>query len=131
MVRSKIVEQWLTKANRDLRFAKAALTLDEKFYDEIVFHCQQSVEKSIKGFLAKNKQPFSKTHDIGELLTSVAKVDLELTSLLSGAKILTKYAVAIRYPDIEENEVVIDGALATHCIALADSVYVEISARID
>lgn len=95
-----------------MRFSKAALTLEEQFFDEIVFHCQQSVEKSIKGYLAFHKQAFSKTHDVGELLIQVSKVDPELSQLLFPSKILTKYAVAIRYPDAQGEEIIITRKLS-------------------
>ncbi|MFM6930510.1 MAG: HEPN domain-containing protein [Bdellovibrio sp.] len=125
-----MVDLWLKKAGRDLRFSKAALTLEEQFFDEIVFHCQQSVEKSIKAFLTFHKEPFGKTHDIGELLLSIAKVDGELAKLLDASKILSKYAVAIRYPDAQGLDVVIDRETVNRSLALADAVYVELSARL-
>lgn len=125
-----MVDLWLKKAGRDLRFSKAALTLEEQFYDEIVFHCQQSVEKSIKAFLTFHKIPFGKTHDIGELLISVAKVDSNLAKLLDSAKILSKYAVAIRYPDAQGLDIVIDSETVAKCLALAESVYIELSSHI-
>ncbi|MBX2987000.1 MAG: HEPN domain-containing protein [Bdellovibrionaceae bacterium] len=130
MAKSKMVDLWLKKAGRDLRFSKAAMTLDEQFFDEIVFHCQQSVEKSIKAFLTFHKEPFGKTHDIGELLLSVAKIDPNLAQLLDSSKILSKYAVAIRYPDAQGLDIVIDGETANQSLTLADAVYVELSARI-
>lgn len=125
-----MVDLWLKKAGRDLRFSKAALTLEEQFYDEIVFHCQQSVEKSIKAFLTLHKIPFGKTHDIGELLISVAKVDSNLAKLLDSAKILSKYAVAIRYPDAQGLDIAIDSETVAKCLALAESVYIELSSHI-
>jgi HEPN domain-containing protein len=126
-----MVDLWLKKAGRDLRFSKAALTLEEQFFDEIVFHCQQSVEKSIKGYLTFHKEPIGKTHDIGELLLSVAKVDANLSKLLESSKILSKYAVAIRYPEAQNSDIVIDIDTVRQCIALADSVFVELSSRIE
>lgn len=125
-----MVDLWLKKAGRDLRFSTAALTLEEQFFDEIVFHCQQSVEKSIKAFLATHKEPFGKTHDIGELLLSVSKIDIELAQLLDSAKILSKYAVAIRYPDAQGLDVTIDSETVNRSIALAEAVYLELSSRI-
>ena len=130
MAKSKMVDLWLKKAGRDLRFSKAALTLEEQFFDEIVFHCQQSVEKSIKAFLTFHKEPFGKTHDIGELLLSVSKIDIELAKLLESSKILSKYAVAIRYPDAQGLDVVIDKETVNRSLALADAVYTELSSRI-
>jgi HEPN domain-containing protein len=129
LAKSKMVDLWFKKAGRDLRFSKAALTLEEQFFDEIVFHCQQSAEKSIKGFLTFHKVPFGKTHDIGELLLSVAKVDSELSKLLESSKILSKYAVAIRYPDAQGLDTAIDRDAVDRCLALAESVFVELSAR--
>ncbi len=131
MARSKIVEQWLYKSNRDLRFAKASLDLQEKFYEQIVFHCQQSVEKAVKGFLAHNKKSFTKTHDIGELLILVNDLDRVLSKLLESTKILTKYAVTIRYPETGDEDLIIDENITKHCIALADATLIEISARIN
>ncbi|MEN0057713.1 MAG: hypothetical protein AAGB31_02670 [Bdellovibrio sp.] len=32
MAKSKMVDLWLKKAGRDLRFSKAALTLEEQFF---------------------------------------------------------------------------------------------------
>ena len=130
MAKSKMVDLWLKKASRDLRFSNAALTLEEQFFDEIVFHCQQSVEKSIKAFLTFHKVPFGKTHDIGELLLSIAKIDNELAKLLESSKILSKYAVAIRYPDAQGLDVVIDRETVNRSLALADAVYIELSSRI-
>lgn len=125
-----MVDLWLKKAGRDLRFSKAALTLDEQFFDEIVFHCQQSVEKSVKAFLTFHKEPFGKTHDIGELLLTVSKIDAELARLLDSSKILSKYAVAIRYPDAQGLDITIDSETANRSLALAEAVYVELSSRV-
>jgi HEPN domain-containing protein len=130
LVKTKIVEQWLSKANDDLRFAKAALQLEEKFYAQIVFHCQQSVEKALKGFLSYNKIPFPKTHDIRELLNHIGKTDGELVHLLDKTEILSKFAVSIRYPASHGEEVIITKVIADDCILLASSALVEISARI-
>lgn len=131
MAKSKIVEQWLAKSNEDLRFAKAALQMEEKFYAQIVFHCQQSVEKAIKGFLSHHRVTFAKTHDIGELLILVGKADTALAGLLGKTEILTKFAVSIRYPASHGEEVVITKQIADDCILLASSAFVEISARIE
>lgn len=48
---------WLSKARNDIRAAKTLLVDAQPLYDEISFHCQQAVEKSLKGFLYWHNQP--------------------------------------------------------------------------
>ena len=99
----RAVKAWFTKASRDLRTTKLLLAQNsEDYWESTVFHAQQTAEKSIKGFLAFHKVRFTKTHDIEILINLVAGVDKSLSRELDFAKVLTKYAVAYRYP--EENE---------------------------
>jgi len=35
------------------------------FLEDALFHCQQAVEKALKGFLTWHDRPFEKTHDLG------------------------------------------------------------------
>ena len=56
--------KWLRKAKDDLRVAQALIDVEPPLFDEIAFHCQQSIEKAEKGFLFWHKQPFQKTHDL-------------------------------------------------------------------
>ena len=62
------------------------------------FHCQQAVEKYLKAYLLFLDVPFSKTHEIGELITKCETKDNEIFKLKENADKLTDYAVEIRYP---------------------------------
>ena len=55
----------------------------------------------MKGFLTANSIKFKKTHNLGELIIMVAKIDEKLASKLRSAKKLSIYAVTYRYPDAE------------------------------
>jgi HEPN domain-containing protein len=45
------VRSWLKKAAGDLRGADIDLAASPPFIEDMLFHCQQAAEKSMKGFL--------------------------------------------------------------------------------
>ncbi len=71
---------WFAKAEDDLRVSKTLLGATVELLGPILFHCQQAVEKSIKGCLTFKKIRFQKTHDIGKLLDLVSAVAPDLAS---------------------------------------------------
>ena len=60
------------------------------------FHCQQAVEKTLKGFLVYRKIDFERIHDLGRLLDYCAGADQDFESLRDAVEPLTLYAVAGR-----------------------------------
>lgn len=82
--------------------AKLSLAAGSEFKNISAFHSQQCAEKAIKGFLTFHKVRFSKTHDLIQLATEVAVVDVKLSKLIIKTKGLTDYAVVFRYPSIEK-----------------------------
>ncbi len=91
---------WLTKAERDLR-AAALLAETPDLAGDALFHCQQAVEKSLKGFLTWHGGTFRKTHNLGELGQAVAETAPELVPLIREGAVLTDYAWKFRYPGEE------------------------------
>lgn len=77
-----------------------------------------------------HKIAFSKTHDIGALLSYVQTVDAELARMLGKTEILSKFAVSIRYPASHGEEILITKIIADDCIALAEATFIEISSRL-
>ena len=57
---------WLVKAASDISAARLVLEGDGP-YDTACFHAQQAIEKALKGFLALQRQPIPRTHDLDEL----------------------------------------------------------------
>jgi len=66
--------RWFHKAENDLLNVKNNLRAERYAPDTVCFHCQQAAEKYLKGFLAWHETPFSKTHDLLELLKQVRQV---------------------------------------------------------
>jgi HEPN domain-containing protein len=92
------VRAWLTRANDDVRTAEALVVLSEPHLRSALFHCQQSVEKSLKAFLAWKDRPFPKTHDLRRLRDWCIELDSTLDTTLAEVARLTDYAWKFRYP---------------------------------
>lgn len=97
-VRRELVEQWLARAEEDLRVAEALTSGDEPFWASAAFHAQQAAEKYLKALLVHHQIDFPKTHDLGELLDLAATADKPLSESLRDVTALNPYGVAARYP---------------------------------
>jgi HEPN domain-containing protein len=54
----ELVQNWLTKAQRDLAAARKFSTEPDPYLDTAIYHCQQAAEKAVKGFLVFHDQDF-------------------------------------------------------------------------
>ncbi|MBM4285202.1 MAG: HEPN domain-containing protein [Deltaproteobacteria bacterium] len=94
---------WVKKAKADLRAARHDLSAIPPLFADAVFHCQQAVEKMLKGFLLWRGVPFRKTPSLEELGEQCLELDETLREIIDRAVPLTEYAWKFRYPgDPEE-----------------------------
>ncbi len=89
---------WLRKAEGDLRAAAVDLAADPPLVEDALFHCQQAVEKALKGILTWHDVPFRKTHSLEELGRQVVTLHSELQTLADRVSLLSEYAWKFRYP---------------------------------
>jgi HEPN domain-containing protein len=106
---SDIVSEWLQIAYDDY---DSALYLFQKPHRKpieiICYHCQQSVEKSLKAFLCAKEIAIPKTHDTGYLCQKCAEIDNAFLGYLKPCEELATYATETRYPvRIEIDEVTV------------------------
>jgi HEPN domain-containing protein len=94
-----IVKQWIEKADHDLGTAQVTFLYIPKYRDTIAFHCQQSVEKYLKGYLFFLDIKFEKKNSLNYLLSLVSKIDAISNELFDIASELEDFAIEIRYPD--------------------------------
>jgi len=100
MGKNEILQQWLNKANDDLRSAEYLSTIRHHTPDEIIcYHCQQSAEKYLKGFLFLHDIEPPKTHDLNDLLEMCVAINNNFSVLLLKMSILKIYAITPRYPN--------------------------------
>ncbi len=95
----ELISNWLDKADKDLLSVEHELSFSDVVTETVCFHCQQAAEKHLKAYLVFLDIPFTKTHEIGELITKCESGDKEISLLKEEADKLTDYAVEIRYPD--------------------------------
>lgn len=100
---------WLLRAYNDVRAARVDLDVSPPLLGDAAFHCQQAIEKALKGLLACRDEPFTKTHDLGELGQACLRHEPSLEELVRRGAPLTEYAWRFRYPgpvvDPERGEV--------------------------
>jgi len=98
--KTDLVNNWILKAGKDLTSAEHEFTFeDDAVTETICFHSQQAAEKYLKAYLVYLEISFTKTHEIGELITKCELKDNEIGALKEEADILTDYAITVRYPD--------------------------------
>ncbi len=106
-VRSRLVQQWLDKAEADLQAAETLFSHNPPLRYPACFFSQQAAEKYLKALLTHHNVEFPKTHVIGKLLDLLASADAPLALSLAGVTALSPYSVEIRYPgDMPEPTVV-------------------------
>jgi HEPN domain-containing protein len=121
------VRSWLAKAQTDLRPAAVDLGTIPPLVEDVMFHCQQAAEKSLKAFLTAHDSPFRKTHDLDELAIACGRIDAALEREVDPARELTAFAWKFRYPgepaepSREEAETV---------VSLAQKVYEAVRSRL-
>jgi len=97
--KKELINSWIKKAERDLLTANHELSFPDAVTESICFHCQQAVEKFLKAYLVFLGIPFTKTHEIGELITKCENKDKEIFAFKEEADKLTDYAIDVRYPE--------------------------------
>lgn len=97
--RKDLINSWIKKAEKDLLAAEHELSFPNGVTESICFHCQQAVEKFLKAYLVFLGIPFTKTHEIGELVTKCENKDKEISAFKEVADKLTDYAIGVRYPE--------------------------------
>lgn len=108
MDKSDLANEWFTIADMDLASAKFLLNMHPVPKEIICYHCQQSAEKYLKGFLIFSGHQIVKTHDLVLLNKICQKYLIDCKQIEESCFVLTNYSVSVRYPfpiDINENDI--------------------------
>ncbi len=117
--------EWIEKAEEDYNSAKWLQESPTPVHNSICFHAQQCIEKYLKAWLQEENIPFSKTHDLEELLNLIVPTQSLWNVWQPDFKIISSYAVESRYPG--------DSATAKdteHAIQICDDVRQKIRAEL-
>jgi HEPN domain-containing protein len=97
MAESRLVDEWLEKAEEDFQFAASVLE-DSTFYAQICFHFHQAAEKYLKAFIVARDLEFQKIHDLLVLLKLCSTIEPRLLEIQGDCKFLNRYYIDTRYP---------------------------------
>lgn len=88
-------DRWLELGRQDFRMAE--LAFNEGIYNQVCFHCQQCVEKSLKGILANQGKTPPRTHSIVDIIGLLPTEYLD--DLRDAMSEMDIYYIPTRYPD--------------------------------
>src|SRR5204863_7028655 len=94
----------------DRRGAEHGMTAEPPLLGDVLFHCQQAIEKCFKALLPWHDIPFRKTHRLEELGERCASIDESLRPLLDRVVPLTEYAWKFRYPGEHDEPSLVEAA---------------------
>ena len=92
------INRWIQKAEADLNAAEKLCTFPDVLAEVVCFHCQQAVEKALKGFLISRNKEIGKIHDLVLLIEECSECDPSFKVYLRECSELNSYAVDVRYP---------------------------------
>jgi len=90
--------EWLNRARSNL--ARAQKPLAGAYLEDFCFDAQQAAEKAIKAVFIAHGLTFPYIHDLGRLLTLLARGGIRVPKYVSEADRLTRFAVEARYPGL-------------------------------
>jgi HEPN domain-containing protein len=127
MDKNSIVKSWHEYANNDLIAAKYLLGLHPLKLEIISYHCQQSAEKILKGFLISKDIEPPRSHDLRLLWRMCEELADGFDDIENECVRLSAYGVQVRYPlEIELTESDMRQALSD-----ADHIMAFISQRLE
>ena len=95
----ELVAEWLNHADDDIDTALLLKEMRPQHYEIICFHCEQAVEKYLKGYLVFKDIMPPKTHDLNNLCTLCVEQDNSFSDLQPQCSYLTPFAVQPKYPN--------------------------------
>lgn len=105
---SKRYFDWLERAECDL---ESAMILKDNCGDNCnaAFHCQQCIEKALKGYVLYKTGRHLDGHNLTFLCRSACKVDKKFDEWLDESLVLNNYYIETRYPtdmgfDVDDTE---------------------------
>ncbi len=94
------VQEWIDKAESDLRAARILIAAVPPEPNAAAFHSQQAAEKYLKAVLVFFRVEPPRTHNLLTVLDLLSPYDDSIESLRNRAESLSPLAVQIRYPFI-------------------------------
>ncbi|MCL2128365.1 MAG: HEPN domain-containing protein [Treponema sp.] len=94
------LQQWIKLANNDLELAIfSSKNMWPVPYEIECFHCLQSIEKFLKGFLVLNDIVPPRIHDLEELEKLCENIASQFSVIYEKCSVLSGFSIQSRYPN--------------------------------
>lgn len=94
---SKRYYDWLERSEEDLK-AAGLLAQNGETLNAAAFHCQQCIEKALKGYILFKTKSHLDGHNLTWLCRQAVKYDGRFTEWLDESAALNRYYIETRYP---------------------------------
>lgn len=119
MADSRIYKDWLAKAHIDLDSARI-LYAHGGDYATVAFHCQQAIEKGLKGFILKASKQLKDGHSLIYLCRKASAYNDDFEPYFKDCAYVNQFYIESRYPaDVPEALTKQD---AEQCLSIAERV---------
>lgn len=119
MVDTKRYKEWLIMAEKDLKSAKILFEHDAD-YGIVCFHCQQAIEKYLKGYLIFKSGELAEGHSLVKLCKKALGYDRSFEKLLKDCAFVNAFYFETRYP--AEDPMVVTTEDVEECFRIAEAV---------
>lgn len=117
MADSKRYMDWYDKSSKDLEGAKILFKYGGDL-SIVAFHCQQSIEKLLKGYILKETQTLSEGHSLVYLCRQIMNFDSSIRMYLKDCAYINQFYLETRYP--ADLPTIITNEEAEECILIAE-----------
>jgi HEPN domain-containing protein len=97
LVDSLRYKDWYAKSQADLQSAKILFEY-EGDYSIVAFHCQQAIEKALKGYILKHRGNLLVGHNLVFLCKEASLVDPSVNNYLKDCAYINQFYIESRYP---------------------------------
>jgi len=93
---------WMRLARDDMATVSLLMTEHRKRVEIILYHCQQTAEKSLKAFLINSNVWIGNTHDLILLLKECAKINpsFNFKRMINHCAFLNRITPSVKYADL-------------------------------
>jgi len=119
MVDSIRYKDWFSKAQADLQGAKILFKY-EGDYSIVAFHCQQAIEKALKGYILKHKGNLIGGHSLVFLCKEASLAEPSVNQYLKDCAFVNQFYLETRYP--ADIPTVLSKDEAQECISIAETI---------
>ena len=95
-------KRWFEYAQNDFEAATILSNQSKPKFEIVCYHCQQCVEKMLKGFIALRGGKLQKLHDLVVLCEYCSTYDSTFENILTKCSDLTIFSSEVRYPNVLE-----------------------------